>query len=280
MKLLITGAAGQLGSSLLQALSTEKIEFYSFSKAELNICDIKPTEKIITEIMPDIIVNCAAYTNVDGCESNEALAYQVNALGVKNLTQGAKSVNAKLLHISTDFVFDGSQSQPYTEDDITAPLNIYGRTKLEGEKFALEYHKAFVLRTAQVYSRSSNNFVSTIKRLAEERDEISVVTDQIGSPTLAEDLSQLILKLMITENYGLYHCTNNGFCSKYELAKEIVRLSGSDCRVKPCLSNKFPSPAKRPEFSALDCSKLESVLGESIRDWKTALKDFFKKEMP
>lgn len=282
MKLLITGASGQLGSSLLQVLKSEtfKAEICALDEKQLDICDLESTERIITREKPDIIINCSAYTDVDGCESNEALAYMVNAWGVKNLTQCARLVGAKLVHISTDFVFDGNTTLPYCEDAPTAPLNVYGKTKLEGEKFALEYEKSFVLRTAWLYGRNKSNFVSTIEKLCKDRKEISVVTDQVGSPTFAEDLSRCILKLMLTENYGLYHCTNSGFCSKYELAKELVRLSGNNCLVSPCLSDKFPSPAKRPKFSALNCSKLEKTLNINLRDWKSAIKDYFKKEMP
>lgn len=282
MKLLITGASGQLGSSLLQVLKSEsfKAEICTLDEKQLDICNLELAQGIITKEKPDIIINCSAYTDVDGCESNEALAHSVNTIGVENLTQCARLVGAKLVHISTDFVFDGNATHPYTENDQTAPLNIYGKTKLEGEKFALEYEKSFVFRTAWLYDRNKVNFVSTIEKLSKDRKEISVVTDQTGSPTFAEDLSRCILKLMLTENYGLYHCTNSGFCSKYEFAKEIVRLSGNNCKVNPCLSDKFPSPAKRPEFSALNCSKLEKTLNINLRDWKTALKDYFEKEMP
>lgn len=283
MKLLITGANGQLGSCLLQLLKQNTslgAEICALDENKLDICNLALTEEIITKEKPNIIINCSAYTDVDGCENNKDLAHNVNAIGVKNLTHCARLVDAKFVHISTDFVFDGKSNIPYNENDQTDPLNIYGKTKLDGEKFALEYEKSFVLRTAWLYGKNHKNFVSAIEKLSKDRKEISVVTDQTGSPTFAEDLSRCILNLILTENYGLYHCTNSGFCSKYEFAKEIVKLSGNDCSVSPCLSDKFPSPAKRPEFSALDCSKFEKALNITLRDWKTALKDYFEKEMP
>ncbi len=280
MKMLITGADGQLGKALLNSGKLDNFQIISFIKEDLDITDKAKVLSVCESIKPDIIINCAAFTDVDGAESSPNTAYAVNVTGTENLVIGAKSIGAKLVHISTDFVFDGKNRTPYCENNRTAPLNVYGKTKLQGERFVLEYAKGFCLRTAWLYSREGKNFVNTIRHLSAQKESLSVVDDQVGSPTFTDDLIDYILRLCVTANYGLYHCTGGGFCSRFELAKEIVRLSGNNCTVASCKSGAFPTAAKRPAFSALDCSLLENTLSIKIRDWKLSLKSYFEKETP
>ncbi len=295
MKIIIIGSKGQLGSELCGILASEKSEIGSipplFHNAEvtavdldeLDIRDAEAVNAFITEKRPDLIINCAAYTNVDACESHENDAYPVNAVGPGNLAGAAETIGAKFVHISTDYVFDGNGPDgkhiPYRESDIPNPVSAYGRTKLQGEAEVLsKCTRAFIVRTAWLYSYGPKNFVRTMIRLGKEKDTISVVNDQIGTPTFTPDLAHQILKLAATESYGIFHCTGKGQCSWYDFASEIIRLSGSSARVLPCSSEDYPSPTKRPAWSVLSHDKMEQTVGDESRDWETALKSFFANE--
>lgn len=290
MKILITGANGQLGNELISILKSGKSDIGSIDSAYenceivsgdidvLDITDAPNTEKFIAENKPDLIINCAAMTNVDGCETNFALAMKVNALGARNLAIAANKVGAKLVHVSTDYVFAGNGSTPYCEWDICSPQSIYGKSKLLGENYVREFcDKYFIFRTSWLYGLIGNNFVKTMIKLGKEKDEIKVVNDQRGNPTNANDLAHHILKAALTNEYGTYHCTGTGECSWYDFAKTIMDYAGLNCNVLPCSTEEFPRPAKRPAFSSLNNLMLQCTVGDEMRDWQIALKSYIQK---
>lgn len=287
MKILITGAKGQLGNELLSIIKNgqaevgevsdniKRAEFIDLDVDELDITNLTEVKEKINEIKPDVVINCAAATNVDGCESNEDFAFKVNSLGPRNLAIACEEINSKLLQVSTDYVFSGVENKPLTEYDLTAPYSVYGKTKLLGEKYVQQFStKYFIVRTAWLYGYIGHNFVYTMMRLGKEKDMITVVNDQIGNPTNANDLAYHILKLIETEEYGIYHCTGKGECTWYDFAKIIIELSGEKCEVKPCTSEEYKTPAKRPEYSSLDNMMLRNTIGDEMRDWKDAIKSF------
>lgn len=290
MVVLITGVKGQLGNELTSIINSGKseisevsneikeIEIIAMDIDTLDITDIVAVKKAIKDIKPDVVINCAAYTNVDACETDSDMAFKVNAIGPRNLAIATEEIGAKLVQVSTDYVFSGKGETPFKEYDIASPYSVYGKTKLMGEEFVRELSsKYFIIRTAWLYGYVGNNFVYTIMKLAKERESINVVNDQIGNPTNANDLAHHILKLISTEEYGVYHCTGKGECSWYDFAKEIVDLAGIDCVVNPCTSEEFVRAAKRPEYSSLDNMMLRCTIGDEMRDWKVALKTFMNK---
>ncbi len=281
-KVLITGALGQLGRALTKTLDLSRYEIVraditddtEFDGIRLDITDEEAVNKAFSELKPDIVVNCAAFTAVDLCETKEELAYSVNALGPANLAKAAEANNAVLVHISTDYVFDGKATSPYKPADKTAPVSAYGRGKQKGEEFVLQNCKrAFIVRTAWLYGEGKN-FVRTMLRLAENNTEIKVVEDQVGCPTSAKELAAIIAVLIKTEKYGIYHGVCCGVTSWYGFAKEIFRLAGKDnISVIPIKACEYPSPTERPSYSVLDNSSLIE-LGCKISDWKDALKEY------
>lgn len=289
MKILITGSRGQLGNELLYIINkgyseigriSENIknsEVFDLDVDKLDITDLKSVRSTINTIKPDVVINCAAATNVEGCESNQDFAFKVNALGPRNLAMCCEEIGAKLVQVSTDYVFSGVGDKPLIEYDITAPYSVYGKTKLLGENYVREFcSKYYIVRTAWLYGYVGHNFVYTIRRLGKEKESIYVVNDQIGNPTHANDLAYHILKLIETEEYGLYHCTGKGECSWYDFAKMIVELSGEDCIVKPCTSEEYKTTAKRPEYSSLDNMMLRNTVSDEMREWQDAIKSFIK----
>ena len=291
MKILITGSNGQLGNELQRIISigTSEIgevseiiktaEVFALDVDRLDITKLEEVKKVLTEINPDVVINCAAATNVDGCESNQDLAFKINAIGPRNLAIVSEEIGAKLVQVSTDYVFSGVGETPLTEFELTAPYSVYGKTKLLGEEYVRELcSKYYIVRTAWLYGYVGHNFVYTMMKLGNMKDEISVVNDQLGNPTHANDLAYHILKLIETEEYGVYHCTGKGECSWYDFASEIMKLSGRSCKVNPCTSEEYktmnPNAAKRPEFSSLDNMMLRCTVGDEMRDWKEALKSF------
>ncbi|HHX60835.1 MAG TPA: dTDP-4-dehydrorhamnose reductase [Epulopiscium sp.] len=287
MKIVITGSKGQLGSQLIQIIKQGKSELGTISKAyeqakvigididELDITNINEVRKFMTLERPDIIINPAAYTNVDACETEEDTAYKINAIGARNIAIAAEEIGAKLMHISTDYVFEGNGTSPYKEYDRVAPVTVYGKTKLAGEEFVKVFcKKYFILRTSWLYGYNGHNFVKIILKLAREKEEIDVVDDQRGNPTNAEDVAHHILKIALTEEYGLYHCTGIGECSWYDFATKIVAYAGLPCTVKPTTSDKFVRPAKRPAFSALDNMMLRLRGEDEMRNWEEALEQY------
>ncbi|MFW2502038.1 dTDP-4-dehydrorhamnose reductase [Clostridium diolis] len=290
MKILITGSKGQLGNELLDIIKSGKAEIGEVSEVikksevialdvdELDITNLEQVKSKINDLKPDVIINCAAATNVDGCESNEDFAFKVNSIGPRNLAIASEEVGAKLVQVSTDYVFSGVGNKPLTEYDLTAPYSVYGKTKLLGENYVRELSsKYFIVRTAWLYGYVGHNFVYTMRRLGKEKECITVVNDQRGNPTHANDLAYHILKLIQTEEYGVYHCTGKGECTWYDFAKMIIELSGEKCEVKPCSSEEYKTPAKRPEYSSLDNMMLRCTVGDDMRDWKDAIKSFINR---
>ena len=236
------------------------------------------TKAFIEKTKPDIIINCAAMTNVDGCETDRETAFRANAAGVRNLAVCAESAGAKLIHISTDYVFPGDSDRPYCEWDGVAPKSVYGASKALGEKYALAFcKKTFIVRTAWLYGKRGKNFVKTVRRVINDKGGITVVNDQRGNPTNANDLAFHILRLAVTEDYGIYHCTGEGECSWYEFAQKIAEYSGFDKSVvRPCTSAEYNSPTTRPAYSCLSNMALTCGIGNSMRNWQDALKTFIE----
>jgi len=238
----------------------------------LDISDMAATRAFVAKEKPGVIFNCAAYTNVDGCETNRDMAFKANAVGARNLAIAVEETGAKLVHVSTDYVFPGDRDKPYTEWDIKSPQSAYGYSKHLGEEYVREFCKRyFIVRTAWLYGYIGKNFVKTILKTGCRRGKLTVVNDQRGNPTSAADLAHHLLKIAASEEYGVYHCTNNGECTWYEFACEFVRLAGFDCEITPCTSEEFPSLTKRPKYSSLDNMMLRCIAGDEMRDWKDAI---------
>ncbi|MGK0307146.1 MAG: dTDP-4-dehydrorhamnose reductase [Urechidicola sp.] len=276
LKILVTGKGGQLARCIENiAPNYPELNFVFKSFLELDITDLESVESVFTNSKPfDYCINCAAYTAVDKAETEIQEAYNVNVLGSKNLTEACLKHNVTLIHISTDFVFDGHASKPYTEQSITNPLGVYGETKLEGENVIAEtLQNYFILRTSWLYSEFGNNFLKTMLRLSRERDEISVVVDQIGSPTYAKDLAGVVLQLIASRNtsYGIYNYSNEGIASWYDFANKIFKLSNSRIKLNKIETKDYPTPAARPKYSVLDTSKIEKLLKLEIPNWKASL---------
>ena len=289
MKILITGSKGQLGNELKDIISKgyseigkvseciKNSQVFDFDVDKLDITDLKSVKNVLNTIKPDVVINCAAATNVDGCESDEDFAFKVNSLGPRNLAMVCEEIGARLVQVSTDYVFSGVGEKPLTEYDLTAPYSVYGKTKLLGENYVREFcSKYYIVRTAWLYGYVGHNFVYTMRRLGKEKDSINVVNDQIGNPTHANDLAYHILKLIETDEYGIYHCTGKGECSWYDFAKMIIELSNEECIVNPCTSEEYKTPAKRPEYSSLDNMMLRNTVGDEMRNWQDAIKSFIE----
>jgi dTDP-4-dehydrorhamnose reductase len=282
MKILITGAYGMLGSDLREVLKNQ--ELIVTGSKDLDITDEEKVVEFVCENSPELVINAAAYTAVDDCETHYDDAYAVNAIGPKNLAIGCNKLDIPLVHISTDYVFDGTKRTPLIEADKLGPQSAYGKTKLAGEEFIQENtDKYFILRTAWLYGLHGNNFVKTMLDLAENHDEITVVDDQVGSPTYSFDLAVAITNLLFSDKYGIYHVTNEGECSWYEFAKLIFELSNIDVKVVPVTTEEFPRPAPRPHYSVLNNKKWNSSGFVPMRTYQEALSEylslynFFKK---
>jgi len=273
VRLLVTGAGGQLGLELAEVLPGRGHETVALSRTELDISDPDAVEDAVKVHSPDLLVNAAAYTNVDGCETETDLAYAVNALGPRNLAQVCERLECELLHVSTNYVFDGEADTPYEPFDLPNPISAYGRTKLAGEEYVKHLTRRwYVVRSAGVYGRG-HNFVRTMLRVAGERDVLKVKADEFISPTYARDLAEGIAGLAESGRYGLYHLTNAGSCSWYEFTQEIFRLAGVEVDVVPIPGSEYPLPAARPANGVL------SSLGSfELRHWREALTDYLERE--
>jgi dTDP-4-dehydrorhamnose reductase len=276
MRVLVTGAKGQLGSDLLCELSKRNIEAVGIDIEDLDITDAAATKKLIEDINNktklDAIIHCAAYTAVDAAEDNEALVTKINAEGTKNIAEVAKTLDVAMMYISTDYVFDGEGKRPWEPDDKRAPLNVYGMAKYKGELYVEELvKKYFIVRISWVFGLHGNNFIKTMLRLGKERGAVSVVNDQIGSPTYTPDLSRLLADMIVTDKYGRYHATNEGLCSWYDFAVEIFKQANLDVAVTPVSSDAFPVKAKRPHNSRMDKSKLTENGFKLLPTWQDAL---------
>jgi dTDP-4-dehydrorhamnose reductase len=277
MRVLVTGANGQLGSELRVATAGNG-EFFYTDRDTLDICDTDRVERFCMENGIDMIVNCAAYTAVDRAEEEVEKAFAINADAVRGLATIASRHDLGLVHISTDYVFDGHTYRPYREDDEVSPKSVYGKSKLEGERAIMEIAPArcIVIRTSWVYSEFGTNFVKSMLRLAKERESLSIVADQVGSPTYALDLADAILSilpLLECDEPRIYHYSNEGVCSWYDFAKAIFDLSGIDISVEPIGTHQYPLPAKRPPYSVLDKSAIKSEFGLKIPYWRESLRD-------
>ncbi len=283
MKILVIGKNGQLGQSINKIVSNTQSnnEFVFVGRDQLDLSNENNVASYFESNDFDIIINCAAYTAVDKAESEVELANQVNHLGVKQLAQIANKQKAKLIHISTDYVFDGESDEPYLESNITNPINTYGKTKLAGEQAVLVamQNGAIIIRTSWVYSEYGHNFVDTVLRLGKERDELNVVSDQIGSPTYAGDLARAILHIIQTEVFlnssqetQIYHYSNEGVCSWFDFAKEIFAFASIQCTVSPITTEQYPTPAQRPTNTLMDKDKISQTFGVNIPYWEESLK--------
>jgi len=281
MEVLITGANGQLGTDLHQVL--DDFQVIPLTHQDIEISDISSVKEAFSEYKPQIVINTAAYVRVDDCEDNPDKAFLVNALGARNLAVVASEFRAKLIHISTDYIFGGEaepRATPYTEFDTPAPVNIYGKSKLAGEDFVRHLcQRHFIIRTSGLFgiagsTSKGGNFVETTLRLGKEQDELRVVNDQIFSPTYTKDLARKVARLMTTEYYGIFHITNRGACSWYEFTKEILRLAGLETRVIPILSDQYLQKARRPSSSVLDNYHLRLLGIDNMRPWQEALRDY------
>lgn len=276
-RILITGANGQLGNEMRRLGEVSPNTYIYTDVAELDITNGDAVAAFVKDNAVDIIVNCAAYTNVDKAESDEAVAELINATAVENLAKAMKMVDGTLFHVSTDYVFGNEGNTPRTEDMPLNPLGVYGRTKLHGEQaIAAVGCKAIIIRTAWLYSEFGNNFLKTMMRLTAEREQLNVVFDQVGTPTYAGDLALAIFSIIeggvYAGNEGVYHFSNEGVCSWYDFATEIAVAAGNtNCKVLPCHSSEFPSPVTRPAFSVLDKTKIKETFGIEIPHWRDSM---------
>ncbi|WP_293874320.1 dTDP-4-dehydrorhamnose reductase [Flavobacterium sp.] len=289
MVVLITGANGQLGQSLqFIASNYPELHFVFCASADLDITNLENCQTVFSKINPNYCINAAAYTAVDKAENDPEKARLINVVGAKNLAEICKKHSTILMHISTDFVFDGSlsprvQSRGYTEVDLPNPTGIYGHTKLDGEKaIQATFDNYYIIRTSWVYSQFGNNFMKTMLRIASERDSISVVNDQIGTPTNAVDLAEVLIKIIChpessrgtTSNFGIYNFSNEGQCSWYDFARKIFEINNITINLQAIPTSSFPTPAKRPKYSVLDKTKIKNIFGITIKNWEESLKPY------
>ena len=272
---LVTGLGGQLGYDVCKVLKAREIEYIGTTRKELDVTDFEMSAKFIKEVKPTAIIHCGAYTAVDKAEDQADKCYGVNVQGTENIAKICKSQDIKLMYISTDYVFPGTGENVYEVDDETNPLGVYGKTKLEGENKVKELlDKYFIVRISWVFGINGNNFVKTMLRIGKDKSEINVVSDQIGSPTYTADLAQLLCDMIETEKYGIYHATNEGFCSWAEFAEEIFKIAGYNTKVNYITTEEYPTRAQRPKNSRLSKDKLEENRFDRLPNWKQALEKY------
>lgn len=277
MNILVTGSNGQLGHSFRDIAADSSNRYIFTDVAELDITDKSAIIRMMETENINLVINCAAYTNVDKAEDDFDIANLINNTAVRNLAEACKQFGATFIHVSTDYVFDGSSNIPYTEDMSLAPLGVYGVTKLHGEQAVLESGcDHIIIRTSWLYSEYGKNFVKTMMMLTEQRDNLNVVFDQAGTPTYAGDLASAIYDIVENNKYsgnnGIYHFSNEGVCSWYDFAHEISELARTECDIRPCHSNEFPSKVNRPHYSVLDKTKIKTTFGLTIPYWKDSLR--------
>lgn len=277
MKVLVTGVRGQLGYDVLRVFSGAGHDVFGTDYEELDFTNEDSVNSVITEYKPDVVVHCGAYTAVDNAEDDREKAYNVNVNGTRYIANACKKVDAKMIYISTDYVFDGQGEEAFLPEDEKNPVNYYGETKGLGEEAVRAVlEKYFIVRISWVFGVNGKNFVKTMLRLGSEKESLTVVDDQIGSPTYTYDLAELLLSMIDTKKYGIYHATNEGYCSWCEFAKEIMKLAKLDCKVEAVTSDQYPTKAKRPKNSRMSKDKLEENGFERLRDWKIALEEYIK----
>ena len=285
MRVLITGSNGQLGSEIKElANNYKKLDCVFKDLPKLDICNVQALEAFILDHQINAVINCAAYTAVDKAEKDAEMAEQVNSIGVLNLLKALQKVNGKLIHISTDYVFDGDHTIPYKESDPVSPIGVYGKTKREGELAVINSEvDAIIIRTSWLYSSYGNNFVKTMLRMGSEKETLDVISDQVGTPTYARDLAKTCLEILCRDNSGniskngnLYHYSNEGVTSWYDFAIAIMKLAEVHCKVHPIGTKDYPTLAKRPQYSVLDKSKIKSDFKIKIPHWRDSLMDCIK----
>ena len=272
MKILVTGANGQLGYDVCRVLSTRNMEYKGVDIVDFDITDKNAVRRYMDTYCPDAVIHCSAWTAVDQAEDEPQKVEMVNVQGTRNIAEACKAIGARMLYISTDYVFPGSGEHFYEPQDSTGPLSVYGKTKLGGELAVQEVlEHFFIVRISWVFGKNGNNFVKTMLRLAETREEISVVCDQIGSPTYTADLAPLLCDMIATDSYGIYHATNEGICSWAEFAEEIFKMAGKQVRVVPIPTEQYPTKAIRPKNSRMSKDCLEKAGFDRLPDWQDAL---------
>ena len=277
MRVLVTGVKGQLGHDVMNELEKRGYEGIGVDVEEMDITDRETVERVMREVHPDKVVHCAAWTSVDDAEDKVELCRKINAYGTENIARMCKELSAPMIYLSTDYVFDGEGTRPWEPDDERHPLNVYGQTKYEGELAVEKYLDAyFIVRIAWVFGVNGKNFIKTMLRLSETHDTITVVDDQVGSPTYTYDLARLLVDMLETEKYGRYHATNEGLCSWYEFAKEIFRQAGREVKVIPVSSEEYPAKAKRPHNSRMNKDKLREMGFAPLPAWEDALSRYLK----
>lgn len=277
MKVLVTGVTGQLGYDVARELERRHIEYKGVGSKDMDLTVPSEVEKVVVAFHPDAVIHCAAYTAVDKAEDEYGRAMDVNAKGTLALAKAAKAIDAKLLYISTDYVFDGKGSEPFAADATKGPLNVYGLTKLFGEQaMQLELDKYFIVRISWVFGKNGNNFIKTMLRLGQSHDELTVVADQWGSPTYTADLAPLLCDMVETEKYGVYHATNEGITNWAEFAAVIMKEANLPCRIRPIPSSDYPTTAVRPLNSRMDKSSLDKAGFRRLPDWKDAMRRYLK----
>ena len=277
MKVLVTGVKGQLGYDVVNELTKRGIEAVGVDIQEMDITDAASVEKVIGEAAPDAVVHCAAYTAVDAAEDNVEICRKVNADGTQNIANVCKKLDCKMVYISTDYVFDGEGTRPWEPEDERHPLNVYGQTKYEGELAVQNtLEKYFIVRISWVFGVNGKNFIKTMLNLGKTHDHLTVVNDQFGSPTYTYDLARLLVDMVQTDKYGIYHATNEGICNWYEFACEIFRQAGMNVDVAPVPASEYPTKAKRPENSRMSKEKLTENGFERLPSWQDALERYLK----
>ena len=277
MKILVTGYNGQLGYDVVKELNSRSVECRGVDREDFDITDRDETVGYICDYAPDAVIHCAAYTAVDRAEDDEENCRKVNADGTENIAVACEKLRAKMLYVSTDYVYGGDGEAPFETDSPTNPKNVYGVSKLEGEKAVMKYiDKFFIVRTSWVFGINGSNFVKTMLRLGDEKESLNVVCDQVGSPTYTPDLARLICDLIVTEKYGIYHVTNENYCSWAEFAAEIMNLGGKKTVINPVPSSEYPTKAERPHNSRLSKKCLDEAGIKRLPTWQDALKRFLK----
>lgn len=275
MKVLVTGVKGQLGYDVVKRLELLGIECLGVDIQDFDLTNEIDTKKYIERYNPEIIVHCAAYTAVDRAEEDREKCYNINVIGTRYIAQSCKALGAKMVYISTDYIFNGEGEEPFEVTQKPDPINFYGQTKYEGEKEVLnELNKYFIIRISWVFGINGNNFVKTMIRLAKEKDQLNVVSDQVGSPTYTYDLARLISDMIVTDQYGIYHATNEGYCSWDVFAQEIFRLAGLNTKVHPIKTEDYPTKAVRPKNSRLSKKSLDNSCFKRLPEWKDSLKKY------
>lgn len=277
MKVIVTGVNGQLGYDVVRELNERNYnDVLGIDIQDLDLTNEKAVQSYMTEHRPDVIIHCAAYTAVDNAEDNEKLCYDVNVNGTKYLVASAKELNSKFVYISTDYVFSGDKDGEYLVSDKPNPKSIYGKTKYLGEVETLLHDKHFIIRISWVFGQNGNNFIKTMLRLGKEKDSLNIVSDQLGSPTYTFDLSKLIVDMIQTDNYGIYHATNEGICSWFEFAKKIFDYSNININLNPITTEQYPTKAKRPKNSTMSKKSLLENGFDLLPTWEDALKRYLK----